>query len=57
MINYIPHNFEQTAIFFNFEEAEEKELRLFGVKEIKITKTASVLYKKNMTVEWYSLAK
>jgi hypothetical protein len=57
MINYIPHNFEQTAIFFNFEETEEKELRLFAVKEIKITKTAPFLYKKNMTVEWYSLTK
>jgi hypothetical protein len=56
-IDYIPYNFEQTAQFFNLEEAEEKELYSFAVKEIKITKKPPFFYKNNITVEWYSLAK
>jgi hypothetical protein len=56
-IDYIPYNFEQTAQFFNLEEAEEKELYSFAVKEIKITKKLPFFYKNNITVGWYSLAK
>jgi hypothetical protein len=56
-IDYIPYNFEQTALFFNLEEAEEKGLYSFAVKEIKITKKSTFFYKNNITVEWYSLVK
>jgi hypothetical protein len=53
MINYIPYNFDQTSIFFNFEESDKKELNLFAVEKIKISNRASFFYKKNITVEWF----
>jgi hypothetical protein len=56
-IDYIPYNFEQTAQFFNFEDAEGKELYSFAVKEMKVTKKLPFFYKNNITVEWYTLAK
>jgi hypothetical protein len=57
MINYIPYNFEQTSVFFNFERATEEELSLFVVDEIKISKKVPGFYDKNITVEWYSAVK
>jgi hypothetical protein len=57
LINYIPTNFDQTCCFFSFEETREENLDPFAVKEIKFSNEVPVLYKKDITIEWFHSAR